>query len=107
MMHLVLVIAIVIILAASCLLTFALCRAATRRDEMEERWASAASCGQKQPSADVRPRFPSRGAGLGLLASAPRDGSQDFYLSMMLDVPVPRVPMLRARLQDSRRGGAA
>ena len=28
-------------------------------------------------------------------------------LSMMLDVPVPRVPMLRARLQDSRRGGAA
>ena len=46
-------------------------------------------------------------AGLGLLASAPRDGSQDFYLSMMLDVPVPRVPMLRARLQDSRRGGAA
>lgn len=27
--------------------------------------------------------------------------------SMMLDVPVPRVPMLRARLQDSRRGGAA
>ena len=96
MMHLILVIAIVIILAASCLLTFALCRAATRRDEMEERWASAASCG-----------FPSRGAGLGLLASAPRDGSQDFYLSMMLDVPVPRVPMLRARLQDSRRGGAA
>lgn len=41
------------------------------------------------------------------VASAPRDGSQDFYLSMMLDVPVPRVPMLRARLQDSRRGGAA
>ena len=33
--------------------------------------------------------------------------SHDFYLSMMLDVPVPRVPMLRARLQDSRRGGAA
>ena len=47
MMHLVLVIAIVIILAASCL-TFALCRAATRRDEMEERWASAASCGQEK-----------------------------------------------------------
>lgn len=45
---LVLVIAIVIILAASCLLTFALCRAATRRDEMEERWASAASCGQEK-----------------------------------------------------------
>ena len=35
MMHLILVIAVVIILAASCLLTFALCRAATRRDEME------------------------------------------------------------------------
>ena len=43
-----LLIAIVIILAASCLLTFALCRAATRRDEMEERWASAASCGQEK-----------------------------------------------------------
>lgn len=38
MMHLILVIAIVIILAASYLLTFALCRAATRHDEMEERW---------------------------------------------------------------------
>lgn len=41
MMHLVLVIAIVIILAASCLLTFALCRAATRRDEKEERHETA------------------------------------------------------------------
>lgn len=51
--------------------------------------------------------FPPHGFASGLLASAPRDGSQDFYLSMMLDVPVPRVPMLRARLQDSRRGGAA
>ncbi|MFR5349276.1 MAG: hypothetical protein ACLTF7_05025 [Bifidobacterium breve] len=52
--------------------------------------------------------FPSRGSGLRPVGgSAPRDGSQDFYLSMMLDVPVPRVPMLRARLQDSRRGGAA
>ncbi len=38
MMHLILVIAVVIILAASCLLTFALCRAATRRDEIEDRW---------------------------------------------------------------------
>ena len=37
-----------LILAASCLMTFALCRAATRRDEMEERWASAASCGQEK-----------------------------------------------------------
>lgn len=35
MMHLILVIAIVIILAASYLLTFALCRAATRRDMLE------------------------------------------------------------------------
>ncbi|WP_447532604.1 hypothetical protein [Bifidobacterium longum] len=43
-----LAVGIVIILAASCLLTFALCRAATRRDEMEERWASAASCGQEK-----------------------------------------------------------
>lgn len=33
-----LVIAIVIILAASYLLTFALCRAATRRDMLEARW---------------------------------------------------------------------
>ena len=32
MMHLILVIAVVIILAASYLLTFALCRAATRRE---------------------------------------------------------------------------
>lgn len=38
MMHLVLVIAVVIILAASCLLTFALCRAATRCDMLEARW---------------------------------------------------------------------
>ena len=30
--------AVVIILAASCLLTFALCRAATRRDMLEARW---------------------------------------------------------------------
>ena len=48
LMHLILVIAVVIILAASCLLTFALCRAATRRDETEERWTSAASCGQEK-----------------------------------------------------------
>lgn len=46
--------------------------------------------------------FPPHGS-----VSGPSDGSHDFYLSMMLDVPVPRVPMLRARLQDSRRGGAA
>ena len=38
MMHLILVIAVVIILAASCLLTFALCRAATRCDMLEARW---------------------------------------------------------------------
>ena len=48
--------------------------------------------------------FPARGSASGLLAACPSDGSHDFYLSMMLDVPVPRVPMLRARLQDSRRG---
>lgn len=59
MMHLILVIAVVIILAASYLLTFALCRAATRRDMLEARW--------REESAG----------------------------------------MLRARLQDSRRGGAA
>ena len=47
--------------------------------------------------------FPARGSASGLLAACPSDGSHDFYLSMMLDVPVPRVPM-RARLQDSRRG---
>lgn len=80
MMHLILVIAVVFVFAASCLPTFALCRAATRRDH---------------------------GFASGLLAACPSDGSHDFYLSMMLDVPVPRVPMLRARLQDSRRGGAA
>ena len=84
MMHLILVIAVVFVFAASCLLTFALCRAATRRDMLEARWPVS-----------------------GLLAACPSDGSHDFYLSMMLDVPVPRVPMLRARLQDSRRGGAA
>lgn len=82
MMHLILVIAVVIILAASYLLTFALCRAATRRDMLEARWREES-------------------------AGSVTDGSHDFYLSMMLDVPVPRVPMLRARLQDSRRGGAA
>lgn len=42
MMRLILVIAVVIILAASYLLTFALClalcRAATRRDMLEARW---------------------------------------------------------------------
>ena len=78
MMHLVLVIAIVIILAASCLLTFALCRAATRRDEMEERWASAASCGQEKEERHE-----------------------------MLDVPVPSIPVLRARLDSIRSGGAS
>ena len=48
--------------------------------------------------------FPARGSASGLLAACPSDGSHDFYLSMMLDVPVPRVPVPRARLQDSRRG---
>lgn len=38
MMHLIPVIAVVSVFAASCLLTFALCRAATRRDMLEARW---------------------------------------------------------------------
>lgn len=37
MMHLIPVIAVVSVFAASCLLTFALCRAATRRDMLEAR----------------------------------------------------------------------
>lgn len=37
MMHLILVIAVVFVFAASYLLTFALCRAATRRDMLEAR----------------------------------------------------------------------
>lgn len=85
MMHLILVIAVVIILAASYLLTFALCRAATRRDMLEARWREESAGSVSEESHE----------------------SAYFYLSMMLDVPVPRVPMLRARLQDSRRGGAA
>lgn len=40
MMHLILVIAVVFVFAASCLMTFALCRAATRRDMLEERAGS-------------------------------------------------------------------
>ena len=49
MMHLILVIAVVIILAAPYLLTFALCRAATRRDMLEARWReeSAGSVGEE------------------------------------------------------------
>ena len=38
MMHLIPVIAVVFVFAASCLLTFALCRAATRCDMFEARW---------------------------------------------------------------------
>ena len=47
MMHLILVIAVVF--AASCLMTFALCRAATRRDMLEARWReeSAGSVGEE------------------------------------------------------------
>lgn len=52
----------------------------------------------------VRAASRPHGFASGLLAACPSDGSHDFYLSMMLDVPVPRVPMLRARLQDSLRG---
>ena len=43
MMHLILVIAVVIILAASYLLTFALCRAATRRE------LTAQALGERRP----------------------------------------------------------
>lgn len=110
MMHLILVIAVVIILAASYLLTFALCRAATRRDMLEARWREESAGSVSEESHERAARhggFPARGFASGLLAACPSDGSHDFYLSMMLDVPVPRVPMLRARLQDSRRGGAA
>ena len=38
MMHLVLVIAVVFVFAASCLLTFAQFRAAPRPDKLEARW---------------------------------------------------------------------
>lgn len=38
MMHLILVIAVVFVFAASCLMTFALCRVAARRDMLEARW---------------------------------------------------------------------
>lgn len=101
MMHLILVIAVVFVFAASCLMTFALCRAATRRDMLEARWREESAGSVSEGG------FPPHGFASGLLAACPSDGSHDFYLSMMLDVPVPRVPMLRARLQDSRRGGAA
>ena len=49
MMHLILVIAVVIILAASCLLTFGPHRAATRRDMLEACWReeSAGSVGEE------------------------------------------------------------
>ena len=51
--------------------------------------------------------FPPHGFASGLLAACPSDGSQDFYLSMMLDVPVPSIPVLRARLDSIRSGGAS
>ncbi|PLS29917.1 hypothetical protein Uis1B_2247 [Bifidobacterium margollesii] len=44
------------------------------------------------------------GARVRLLARAPRDGSMDFYLSMMLGVPVPRVRLLRLAVDGSRNG---
>ena len=62
---------------------------------------------EKQPSADVRPRFRLAGPVLACWPPLPRDGSQDFYLSMMLDVPVPSIPVLRARLDSIRSGGAS
>lgn len=93
MMHLILVIAVVIILAASYLLTFALCRAATRRDMLEARWREESAGSVSEESHE--------------LAACPSDGSHDFYLSMMLDVPVPSIPVLRARLDSIRSGGAS
>lgn len=51
--------------------------------------------------------FPPHGSVSGLLADCPSDGSHDFYLSMMLDVPVPSIPVLRARLDSIRSGGAS
>lgn len=49
MMHLILVIAVVFVFAVSCLLTFGLCRAATRRDMLEARCReeSAGSVGEE------------------------------------------------------------
>ena len=49
LVHLILVIAVVFVFAASCLLTFGLCRAATRRDMLEARWReeSAGSVGEE------------------------------------------------------------
>ena len=44
------------------------------------------------------------GARVRMLARAPRDGSMDFYLSMMLGVPVPRVRLLRLAAKGSRNG---
>ena len=113
-----LVILLFVVLAVACfglLLMFALCRAATRRDMLEARWREepvpwvrrAMRAHETLERAGRHGGFPARGPASGLLAACPSDGSHDFYLSMMLDVPVPRVPVLRARLQDSRRGGAA
>ena len=42
--------------------------------------------------------FPPHGFASGLLAACPSDGSHDFYLSMMLDVPVPRVGTVKRHL---------
>ncbi len=62
---------------------------------------------EKQPSAAFARVSRLAGPVLGLLAACPSDGSQDFYLSMMLDVPVPSMPVLRARLDSIRSGGAS
>ena len=53
MMHLILVIAVVIILAASYLLTFALCRAATRRDMLEARWREESAGSVSEESHEI------------------------------------------------------
>ncbi|WP_234918814.1 hypothetical protein [Bifidobacterium longum] len=51
--------------------------------------------------------FPPHGFASGLLAACPSDGSHDFYLSMMLDVPVPRVPCCAHVCKTPAEGGAA
>ena len=114
MMHLILVIAVVLFFAASYLLTFALCRGHAPRHALRPVGVRSRPVPWSEESLRERMKRLSvpgvmaasrpMGPFLGLLADCPSDGSHDFYLSMMLDVPVPRVPMLRARLQDSRRG---
>lgn len=62
---------------------------------------------EKQPSPTFARVSRLAGPVLACWPPLPRDGSQDFYLSMMLDVPVPSIPVLRARLDSIRSGGAS